>query len=277
MPVVFNSPHSGNRYPASFVASSRLDPLTLRKSEDALVDELLEPVLALGAPVLKANFPRALLDVNREPYELDPSMFATTLPDYVNTSSLRVAGGLGTIPRVVSETDEIYSSPLSFSQAEARIRDLYLPYHRALERLLDEVYDAFGTVFLIDCHSMPSTGLSERGFRMRSRPDVVLGDRYGSTCSPDLVRCLEGAFREEGYSVVRNKPYAGGHITQIYSQRSEGRHTIQVEINRALYMDEASIQPHGGFLALRDDLGTVFGRVLRALPDILRPTRLAAE
>ncbi len=277
VPVVFNSPHSGNQYPASFVASSRLDPLSLRKSEDAVVDELLRPVLELGAPLLKANFPRAYLDVNREPYELDPSMFTTALPGYVNTASLRVAGGLGTIPRVVSETDEIYSGLLPFAQAEARIRDLYLPYHVALEGLLDEAYEAYGAAVLFDCHSMPSTGLSEKGFRMKSRPDVVLGDRYGSTCAPELVRHLEKAFREHGYSVVRNKPYAGGHITQIYSRRAEGRHTLQIELNRALYLDEASLQPHGGFLALRRVLKDVFGSVLGVLPDILGPARLAAE
>ena len=277
VPVVFNSPHSGNQYPASFIASSKLDPLTLRKSEDAMIDELLQPVLELGAPLLKANFPRAYLDVNREPYELDPGMFTTTLPDYVNTASLRVAGGLGTIPRVVSETDEIYAAPLTFSQAEARIRDLYLPYHRALERLLDDVHDAFGCVLLVDCHSMPSTGLSEKGFRVQNRPDIVLGDRYGSTCSPELVRCIEAAFRDEGYSVVRNKPYAGGHITQAYSQRAEGRHTLQIEINRALYMNESALQPHDGFLALRQSLGVVFERLLVTLPDIFRPVRLAAE
>lgn len=277
VPVAFNSPHSGNQYPASFIAASKLDPLTLRKSEDAMVDELLQPVLKLGAPVLKANFPRAYLDVNREPYELDPGMFTTSLPDYVNTASLRVAGGLGTIPRVVSETDEIYAGPLSFTQAEARIRDLYLPYHRTLERLLNEIYEAFGAVLLVDCHSMPSTGLSEKGFRVKTRPDIVLGDRYGSTCSAELVRCIEAAFRDEGYTVVRNKPYAGGHITQVYSQRSEGRHTIQIEINRALYMNESTLQPHDGFLALRQALQAIFARVLRTLPDILRPARLAAE
>ena len=277
VPVAFNSPHSGDQYPASFVAASQLDPLTLRKSEDAMIDELLQPVLHLGAPLLKANFPRAYLDVNREPYELDPGMFTTTLPDYVNTASLRVAGGLGTIPRVVSETDEIYSAPLTFAQAEARIRDLYLPYHRTLERLLDEIHDAFGAVLLVDCHSMPSTGLSEKGFRVKSRPDIVLGDRYGSTCSAEIVRFFESAFRDEGYSVVRNKPYAGGHITQVYSARAEGRHTVQIEINRALYMNEDSLQPHDGFLVLRQALRAVFARVLGTLPDILRPVRLAAE
>ncbi|NNF77377.1 MAG: N-formylglutamate amidohydrolase [Rhizobiales bacterium] len=277
VPVVFNSPHSGNQYPASFVAASKLDPKTLRKSEDALIDELFLPVVALGAPLVKANFPRAYLDVNREPYELDPSMFIETLPDYVNCTSLRVAGGLGTIPRVVSETEEIYAHRLTFSQAEDRIRDLYLPYHRCLSTVLNRVYTAFGVVLLIDCHSMPSAGFADDSLKLKSRPDIVLGDRYGSTCNPDAVYFLESAFRAAGYSVTRNKPYAGGHITQNYSKRTEGRHSVQIEINRALYMDEESLQPHDGFIGLRTDLAKIMRSLLGSLPDILRPSRIAAE
>ncbi len=277
VPVVFNSPHSGNQYPASFVAASKLDPQTLRKSEDALIDELFLPVVDLGAPLVKANFPRAYLDVNREPYELDPAMFIETLPDYVNSTSLRVAGGLGTIPRVVSETEEIYSHRLRFAQAETRIRDLYLPYHRCLSRLIDSVHQTFGVVLLVDCHSMPSAGFADDSLKLKSRPDIVLGDRYGSTCAPDAVYFLESAFRSAGYSVTRNKPYAGGHITQTYSKRPDGRHTIQIEINRALYMDERSLQPHEGFIVLRRDLTKILGSLLASLPEILRPSRIAAE
>ncbi len=277
VPVVFNSPHSGNQYPASFVAASKLDPKTLRKSEDALIDELFLPVVSLGAPLVKANFPRAYLDVNREPYELDPSMFVETLPDYVNCTSLRVAGGLGTIPRVVSETEEIYAHKLAFSEAEGRIRDLYLPYHRCLSSLLDSVYSTFGVVMLVDCHSMPSAGFADDSLKLKSRPDIVLGDRYGSTCNPDAVYFLESAFRAAGYSVTRNKPYAGGHITQAYSKRTSGRHTVQIEINRALYMNEDTLEPHGGFIALRANLGKIMGSLLASLPDILRPSRIAAE
>lgn len=277
VPVVFNSPHSGSQYPAAFVASSKLDPKTLRKSEDALIDELFLPVVGMGAPLVKVNFPRAYLDVNREPYELDPSMFIETLPDYVNCTSLRVAGGLGTIPRVVSETEEIYAHRLSFSQAEDRIRDLYLPYHHSLSRLLDRVHQTFGVMLLVDCHSMPSAGFADDSLKLKNRPDIVLGDRYGSTCNPDTVYFLESAFRAAGYSVTRNKPYAGGHITQAYAKRAEGRHTVQVEINRALYMDEDTLLPHDGFIALRTDLGKIMGSLLASLPDILRPSRIAAE
>ncbi len=277
VPVVFNSPHSGSQYPAAFVASSKLDPKTLRKSEDALIDELFLPVVGMGAPLVKVNFPRAYLDVNREPYELDPSMFIETLPDYVNCTSLRVAGGLGTIPRVVSETEEIYAHRLNFSQAEDRIRDLYLPYHRCLGGLLDAVHRTFGVVLLVDCHSMPSAGFADDSLKLKNRPDIVLGDRYGSTCNPDTVYFLESGFRAAGYSVTRNKPYAGGHITQAYAKRTEGRHTVQVEINRALYMDEDTLLPHDGFIALRSDLGKIMGSLLASLPDILRPSRIAAE
>lgn len=277
VPVVFNSPHSGNQYPASFVASSKLDPKTLRKSEDALIDELFLPVVEMGAPLLRAHFPRAYLDVNREPYELDPSMFVDPLPDYVNCTSLRVAGGLGTIPRVVSETEEIYAHRLAFSQAEDRIRELYLPYHSCLNALVESVYEAFGVVLLVDCHSMPSAGFADDSLKLKGRPDIVLGDRYGSTCNPDAVYFLESAFRAAGYSVTRNKPYAGGYITQAYSKRTAGRHTIQIEINRALYMNEDSLQPHGGFIALRKDLAKIMRAMLTSLPDILRPSRIAAE
>lgn len=277
VPVVFNSPHSGNQYPASFVAASKLDPKTLRKSEDALIDELFLPVVGLGAPLLRAHFPRAYLDVNREPYELDPSMFEDALPSYVNCTSLRVAGGLGTIPRVVSETEEIYTHRLLYTQAEERIRTLYFPYHACLSALLQGTFDAFGVVLLVDCHSMPSAGFGDDSLKPKGRPDIVLGDRYGSTCNPDAVHFLEDAFRNAGYSVTRNKPYAGGHITQAYSKRATGHHTVQIEINRALYMNEDSLQPHGGFIALRQDLEKIMRALLASVPDILRPSRIAAE
>ncbi len=276
-PILFNSPHSGNVYPASFVATSKLDPLSLRKSEDAMIDELLLPVLKLGAPLLKVNFPRAYLDVNREPYELDPAMFTSKLPDYVNTTSLRVAGGLGTIPKVVSEAEEIYAQPLSYAQAGARIRDLYLPYHRALEKMLQEIKNLFGAVLLLDCHSMPSSGFPDEDYPFKPRPDIVLGDCYGSSCSPEIVRFLESTFHNAGYSVSLNKPYAGGHITQTYSQKLAGRHTIQIEINRGLYMNEERLEPHDGFICLRRDLQTVIAALLDILPDLLRPARAAAE
>ena len=182
--MILNSPHSGCCYPGDFLAASRLDEKTIRRSEDSYVDELMADAAALGCPLLKANFPRAWLDVNREPYELDPKMFAGSLPTYANVRSVRVAGGLGTIARIVSESEEIYAGPLNVQEALARIDAVYKPYHRTLRQLVLDARAAFGVAVLIDCHSMPST---VRGMHGRLRPDIVLGDRYGTSCSTELT------------------------------------------------------------------------------------------
>jgi N-formylglutamate amidohydrolase len=276
-PVVFNSPHSGNFYPQEFIDSSKLDSHSLRRSEDALIDQLFSPVTEFGAPLLKVNFPRAYLDVNREPFELDPAMFTGALPDYVNTSSIRVAGGLGTIPRVVSETEEIYRSLLEFSEASQRIRDLYLPYHGCLENLLNQTKARFGEVLLVDCHSMPSTNLSTTISTHRQRPDFVLGDRYGSTCAGTISDYLEDALFDAGFSVARNKPYAGGHITQHYGRPAHHRHAVQIEINRSLYMDECTLLAHDGFWGLQASLMNIMQGLVTRMADILRPGTIAAE
>src|SRR3990172_8618453 len=178
VPLVFNSPHSGRIYPRAFLAASRLDSLALRRSEDAYVEELFAFVTELGAPLLYAHFPRAYLDVNREPYELDPVLFRDGLPHYANTQSVRVVGGLGTIARIVSESDEIYREPLSVGAALERINRLYTPYHATLEALLLEASKEFGLSVLIDCHSMPSSPIADHG---GGRPGFVLGDRFGAS------------------------------------------------------------------------------------------------
>jgi N-formylglutamate amidohydrolase len=188
-----------------------------------------------GFPVVRVNFPRSYVDVNREPYELDPRMFTGRLPSFANTRSMRVAGGLGTIPRVVGDGQEIYRDRLSVDDALARIEALYKPYHRALRRLINKAHQTFGTVVLVDCHSMPSIGVSRDEPR---RPDVVIGDRYGTSCAPLLADTVEEAMRALGYSVGRNKPYAGGFITEHYGNPASGLHTVQLELNRAIYMDE---------------------------------------
>ena len=234
-PLVFDSPHSGSRYPAAFLAASRLDPLTLRRSEDAFVDELFRPCVALGAPLLRARFPRAFLDLNREPFELDPRMFDGPLPDYVNARSLRVAAGLGTIPRVVGDAQPIYRGKVSAADALARVAILHRPYHQRLAGLIERTRMRFGVAILIDCHSMPST-LAEAG-----AIDVVLGDRFGASAAPWVVEALESALVARGYRVRRNKPYAGGYIAEHYGAPAAGRHVVQVEVNRALYMDEARL------------------------------------
>ena len=241
-PYVFASPHSGSDYPDDLLAASRLDPHSLRKSEDSFVDELFGDAPSHGVPLIRANFPRAYLDVNREAWELDPTMFEEELPDYVNTRSYRVAGGLGTIARVVSSGAEIYGGKLRFSDAVRRVNEFYLPYHRALADLLESTRHAFKHAVLIDCHSMPSVGGPMDKDSGRERADVILGDRYGTSCLPALTDAVEEILTSLGYAVRRNTPYAGGYITRHYGRPADGVHALQIEINRALYMDETEIR-----------------------------------
>src|SRR5829696_693140 len=180
-PVVFNSPHSGSVYPRAFLTTSRLDVATLRRSEDSFVDELLLGVVSRGHPLMRAHFPRCYVDVNREPYELDRRMFDGRLPSFANTRSMRVAGGLGTVARVVGDAQEIYGQRIPVDDALRRIEALYKPYHRTLRRLVNRMHRELGTAVLIDCHSMPSTTAAKEE---RPRADVVLGDRYGTSCAP---------------------------------------------------------------------------------------------
>lgn len=254
IPFVFSSPHSGRYYPESFVRGSNLDPVTLRRSEDCFVEEIFGGAVALGAPLLQARFPRAYLDANREPYELDPTMFAEPLPPHVNTRSLRVAGGLGTIARVVADSAEIYREPLAYAVAEQRIAHLYMPFHETLRELLEQTLKTFGCAVLIDCHSMPSVGGpadEDSGF---DRPDIVLGDRYGTSCAAAVTAEAERILKRLGYSVVRNNPYAGGFNTEHYGRPAQGLHALQIELNRALYMDELRLERSRNFMRVRADM-----------------------
>lgn len=247
--LVVSSPHSGAIYPESFLQHSRLDALTLRRSEDAYVDELFAGASFVQAPLLRAHFPRAFLDVNREPYELDPRMFDGRLPPQANTRSIRVAGGLGTIARIVSDSKEIYKTRLPVSEIQRRIKGLYEPYHAALRGLVERAWSFHGSAVLLDCHSMPSqqqSGLLFRSGEM-DRADIILGDRYGTSCDPHYVSVLENALSRRGLSVGRNKPYAGGFITENYGSPALGTHAIQIEINRALYMNEATLEKTADF------------------------------
>jgi N-formylglutamate amidohydrolase len=273
VPLIFNSPHSGRIYPSTFLAASRLDAHTLRRSEDAFVEELFGFVPELGAPLLHAHFPRAYLDVNREPYELDPILFRDGLPHYANTQSVRVVGGLGTIARIVSESDEIYREPLSVEAALERIRRLYTPYHETLASLLLEAKREFGLAVLIDCHSMPSSPTADRG---TARPDFVLGDRFGTSCSGELTRLAASKLEELGYAVALNKPYAGGYITEHYGRPHKAQHVLQIEINRALYMNETSFAKSQGFDQLRLGLETMVRGLIPGIPGLAIP-RAAAE
>jgi N-formylglutamate amidohydrolase len=246
-PIVFNSAHSGRDYPERFLAMTRLDQLSIRQSEDAYVDELFSRAPHLGTPLLRAHFPRAYLDVNREPWELDPAMFAEPLSDRFNTTSPRVAAGLGTIARVVAENKPIYRDRLTLDDARMRIEGIYIPYHATLQRLLTDAASSFGVAVLVDAHSMPR--ISRSGDRLA--PDIVLGDRYGTTCGAALVDLAEMVFAGAGLRVARNRPYAGGFIARTYGRPQHRIHAIQIEISRHLYMNEVTLEKNEGFNAIR--------------------------
>jgi N-formylglutamate amidohydrolase len=269
-PVVLDSPHSGAHYPQAFLTASALDPLTLRRSEDAFVDELFAPAATHGAPLLRARFPRAFLDLNREPFELDPQMFAGRLPDFANTRTLRVAAGLGVIPRVVGDAQPIYRAPLAIETALERIAALHRPYHARLAELLEDAQRRFGFAILLDCHSMPSTSPDVGGC------DVVLGDRYGASAARWVVETVEGALRASGLVVRRNKPYAGGYITEHYGAPARARHAVQIEINRRLYLDERALRLTDGAAALTHALSDMVG-ALSLKAGEAQNTRWAAE
>jgi N-formylglutamate amidohydrolase len=273
-PVVCNSPHSGRAYPAAFLAQTRLDLSVLRRSEDTFVDELFAEAVRLGVPMMRAHFPRSFLDVNREPYELDPRMFEGRLPAFANTRSLRVAGGLGTIARVVGDAREIYDRRLPVDEALGRIELYYKPYHRELRRLVMRAQQGFGLAILLDCHSMPS---SASGRDERPRADIVLGDRYGTSCATLVTDVIEETLRDLGYSVLRNKPYAGGFITEHYGDPAAGLHAAQIEINRSLYMDEREYRRTSRFEYVRADLGRTIARLAAVTARGIEPLRDAAE
>lgn len=273
-PLVFNSPHSGSRYPAAFLAASHLDERTIRRSEDTFVDELFLTAREHGAPLLRTHFPRAWLDVNREPYELDPKLLDGVLPPFANIHSARVVNGLGTVPRLVADGKAIYPARIAVAEALARIEHYYLPYHQCLQALIDRTRDAFGFAVLVDCHSMPS---SVRTTQFRGRPDVVLGDRHGSSCDGTLTDLIETTLVRRGYDVSRNRPYAGGYITEHYGKPERGVHAIQIEINRSLYLDERTLRKSRGYTALATDLEALVAELVRGSADLLGSPREAAE
>jgi N-formylglutamate amidohydrolase len=247
-PLIFASPHSGRRYPAELLADARVSLISLRRSEDAYVDELFAAGAAHGAAVLSATIARVYVDLNRDPAELDPDMFEERPPPSAHLSSARVQAGLGAIPRVSGDGQNIYRRKLSLEEAERRIATVHRPYHAMLQNLVTETREAFGCAVLIDCHSMPS---SARGAHA---PDIVLGDRYGASCHPSVTALVEATLRRLGYRVARNAPFAGGHTTQTYGRPVHRTHALQVEINRALYLDERTLERTNGYARVRADM-----------------------
>jgi N-formylglutamate amidohydrolase len=253
-PVICASPHSGRIYPPEMLAASRLDRRAIRRSEDAIVDELIAAAPEFGHTLIAAELARAFMDVNREPWELDPAMFEDELPPFAKARTARVAAGLGAIARIVCEGQEIYARKLTFAEAEARVRQVHQPYHAALAALIAEVKAAHGLAILIDWHSMPAAASARAG----DACDIVLGDRFGAACGGQVTGLVERELTAMGYRVARNAPYAGGYTTEHYGRPGRKIHALQIELSRALYFDEAAMKPTGGVARLRADLARLF-------------------
>lgn len=254
---VFAAPHSGRHYSERFLASSVLSPASLRSSEDAFVDRLFDAAPRHGAPLLVAHWPRAYVDVNRAPDELDPALIDGLRRAPTNP---RVASGLGVVPRVVSGGRAIYQGKIGLDDARGRIRDIWRPYHDCLDRLMQDSRRAFGRAVLIDCHSMPHEALDQVRVAGK-RPNVVLGDRYGAAAAADVVDLIEDVFTESGLVVSRNAPFAGAYVAQHYGRPGREMHVVQVELDRRLYMDEAAVAPHGGFADVKATIDGVVRRI----------------
>lgn len=269
--AVFSSPHSGRDYPAAFLNASPLDSVAIRSSEDAFVDHLFLKAVDYGAPLLMASAPRVYVDLNRGADELDPAVIEGV---HMHGSNPRIASGLGVIPRVVAEGRMVMKGKLSIKEAKNRLDSFYHPYHRQLTDLLDTSSAAFGKVLLIDCHSMPHEALTNVSGRFGRMPDIVLGDRFGSSCEAGFVDEIESALIEQGFRVARNTPFAGAYITQTYGRPSSGKSCLQIEVDRALYLDEKNIVKSENFDEVRDRLSVV----IRQICDMTRwPAQLAAE
>jgi len=265
--VVFASPHSGRFYPADFTRRAQLDLLRLRSSEDAFVERLLTQVPLAGATLLEAVYPRAYVDLNRAEDELDPALIEGVAR---GSGGARVATGLGVIPRVVAGGREIFRGKITRAEAEDRLARIWRPYHSQLTALLQERRARFGRAILFDVHSMPSEAASLRGHG----PDIVLGDRFGASARPETILAVEHVFRRAGLRVARNSPFAGAYVVQRYGRPAEGLEVVQVEIARALYMDEDFIEPLSQFERFARRIGAVFAE----LADLVRgDARMAAE
>lgn len=268
-PLVMASPHSGRDYPAAFLAATRLGFAQLRRAEDPLVDALLDGIV--GVPVLRARFGRAFLDLNRAEDELDPAMFDGP-PPLVPRLTDRVAAGLGVLPRVAAQGLDIYRRRLAPEEARQRLAALHRPWHRRIAELLTRARARHGHAILIDCHSMPQPAGSQP-------PQVVIGDRHGTSAAPQLIALIETHFREAGWRVARNVPYAGGHTTEVHANPAAGIHTVQIELDRQLYMDLARFSRGPGFDRVADTLARLATRLTAAAAtlDLGPALREAAE
>lgn len=256
--VVFASPHSGRDYPWSFIRETVLDEHTIRTSEDAFVDRLFDCAPHFGAPLLRAGAPRAYVDLNRAADELDPALIEGVRRSGHNP---RVASGLGVVPRVVAGGRAIYRGKLRRQEADTRLGRIWHPYHAKLQSLLNRAHQSFGESVLIDCHSMPHEAIESAGRSGGTKPQIVIGDRFGASARADIVEQIEASFVSAGFEVARNTPFAGAFTTQHYGRPSRHQHAIQIEIDRSLYMDEATIRPHQDFHAIRRRLRQVIAEI----------------
>ena len=270
VPLVLTSPHSGQDYPAAFLAATRLTRTQLRRAEDPFVDQLLAEVA--DVPMLAARYGRAFLDLNRAASELDPAMFDAPLSVPVTVTD-RVAAGLGVLPRVAAYGHDIYRRRLDPREAVARLAGLHRPWHGRITALLEQAQARHGFAILLDCHSMPQpTGVLP--------PQIVLGDRFGTSAAPALVAFIEQHFRAAGWRVARNRPYAGGHTTEYHAGVANGIHAVQIEIDRELYMNPDKLIPHAGFTKVAAVLTALIPELLAAAPALglkAPPYREAAE
>ena len=269
--AVFNSPHSGSIYPDALIARSRLSKHDLRASEDAFIDQLFEPVPKFGAPLLTATLPRAWIDLNRSPNELDPALIEGVQSGGLNQ---RIAAGLGVVPRIVAEGTAIYDGKITNADAQQRIRTVHQPYHEALGHLIRRASKNFDKAVLFDCHSMPTDALRAAPRVRGVLPDIVLGDRFGASAAREITAQTQEIFQDAGFKVARNAPFAGGYITQRYGRPSRNLHAVQIEIDRSLYMDQARIEPSPAFPEIREKLSGVIQRLAEMLSDGIA---LAAE
>lgn len=257
-PLVMASPHSGRDFPPAFLAASRLALPQLRRAEDPFVDALLDGVD--GVPVLRARYGRAYLDLNRDADELDAAMFDSPLATAVQRSD-RVAAGLGVLPRIAAQGLDIYRRRLTPADAQARLVALHRPWHARITELLARAQARHGHAILLDCHSMPQpAGVLP--------PQLVLGDRFGTSAAPALVTFIEQHFIRAGWRVARNKPYAGGHTTEFHGSVAAGIHAVQIEIDRNLYMDTQRFARHDGFAEVAAQLAGLACRLVDAAPGL---------
>lgn len=266
VPLVLASPHSGRDYPPAFLAQTRLTLAQLRRAEDSYVDTLLDGAVALGVPRLAARFGRSWLDLNRAATELDPAMYIDPLDGDPGQATARVVAGLGVVPRIAAQGLDIYASRLRLADAARRIADVHLPWHATLDALLARAASVHGFAVLLDCHSMPTPSTAA------AAPQVVIGDLHGRSAAPELVAFIETWFRGRGLRVARNVPYAGGYTTSRHGRPDQGVHAVQIEIDRALYMDTRRLTPHMGFASVAQQLTELTAALLASAASLqLRP------